>query len=606
MPFVTVAKPSLQLGLLKAIASARGYAAKTFHLALDFARQIGTPAYESLANHRGPLVGDWLFSEAAFGRDAPDPAERFLSEYGAQLRCMLPELGADPVARLRSLRRREVPGYLDRMMRAVDWGAFQVIGFTSTFQQNAASFALAARIKARHPRACILFGGANFDGEMGAELVRSVPSIDYAIGGEADEAFPEFLAVMAEGRDPAGIPGVICRRDGEVSLRPNQPFEKLDELPAPDYDEFFERADSLGLLTKGARGEVYLPFESARGCWWGQKRHCTFCGLNGGNMAFRAKSPERVLDELSGLARRYRTFRFEAVDNILSMSYLDTLLPRIVSEGFSYQLFYETKANLRREQIRLLKEAGVRSIQPGIESLSSHVLALMRKGVTAAHNVNVLRWAAYYDVCVVWNLIWGFPGETEADYTQQTTVVPHLVHLQPPLSASRIWMERFSPIFFDRESFPVRRLAPEASYAYVYPAGMRHERLAYFFDYEFEGQLPDRVYEPLTRAVRAWQDAWNRLSRPSLTFRYSRDFLQVQDKRDCMQEATYTMTGTLASLYAACSDGPRSVGSLGKCQGVDWPERKIKDALDELSAQGLVFRDGDLYLSLAVPALPGT
>lgn len=606
MPFVTVAKPSIQLGLLKSIAAARDFPATTFHLALDFARRIGTSAYESLANHRGPLVGDWLFSVAAFGAEAPDPSDRFLSEYGTRLRRMLPELGPDPVARLRSIRHHDVPLYLDRMVRLVDWGAFKVVGFTSTFQQNTASFALAARIKALHPQVCMLFGGANFDGEMGVELVRSVECIDYAIGGEADEAFPEFLTALQEGHDPAAVPGVISRGGGAASTRPRQPFEKLDELPAPDYDEFFERAESLGVLEKGSRGEVSLPFESARGCWWGQKRHCTFCGLNGGSMAFRAKSPERVLDELADLSRRYRTFRFEAVDNILSMSYLDTLLPRIAGGGFHYRLFYETKANLRREQIRLLGEAGVRSIQPGIESLSSHVLSLMRKGVTAAHNVNILRWAAYYDICVVWNLIWGFPGETEADYARQAAVVPRLVHLQPPLSAARIWMERFSPIFFDRESFPVRRLAPEASYAHVYPARMEHERLAYFFDYEFVDQLPGRAYEPLACGVRAWQAAWERQVRPSMTFRHSPGFLQIQDRRDCSRVANYTLTGTLASLYAACSDGPRTAGALSKHPDVDWPQSKIGTALDELCAQGLTFRDGGLFLSLAVPAAPGT
>jgi ribosomal peptide maturation radical SAM protein 1 len=606
MPFVTARKPSIQLGLLKSIAAAQGFNVTTFHLALNFARQIGSTVYEALANHRGPLVGDWLFSAAAFGAETPDPSERFLSEYGTQLRCLLTELGTDPLGYLHSLRGHDVPTYLDRMVELVNWGAFQVVGFTSTFQQNAASFALAARIKARYPQVCTLFGGANFDGEMGVELVRSVRCIDYAIGGEADVAFPEFLTALVEGHDPAEVPGVISRNGDSVSSRPRPPFEKLDELPAPDYDEFFERADSLGLLDKGSRGDVYLPFESARGCWWGQKHHCTFCGLNGGNMAFRAKSPERVLDELADLSRRYRTFKFEAVDNILSMSYLETLLPRIASEGFHYRLFYETKANLRREQIRLLSEAGVRSLQPGIESLSSHVLTLMRKGVTAAHNVNVLRWAAYYDICVVWNLIWGFPGETVADYEQQAAVLPHLLHLQPPLSAARIWMERFSPIFFDRESYPVKRLAPEASYAYVYPERMEHERLAYFFDYEFADRLPDRVYEPLAGGVRAWQAAWERPSRPSLTFRYSRDFLQIEDRRDCKQLDTYSLTGTLASLYAACSDGPRGISALSKSPGVDWPKSKIESALDELCGRGLSYRDGDMFLSLAVPAAPGT
>jgi radical SAM superfamily enzyme YgiQ (UPF0313 family) len=79
------------------------------------------------------------------------------------------------------------------------------------------------------------------------------------------------------------------------------------------------------VLPRGARHQVWIPFESARGCWWGAKHHCTFCGLNGSAMRFRAKSPQRVLSELADLARRHHSFRFEAVDNILEPRYLKDL-----------------------------------------------------------------------------------------------------------------------------------------------------------------------------------------------------------------------------------------------------------------------------------------
>src|SRR5262249_61544426 len=99
---------------------------------------------------------------------------------------------------------------------------------------------------------------------------------------------------------------------------PPPPRAALDALPAPDYAEYFDRAASLELPTDS----VWIPFESARGCWWGARHHCTFCGLNGTTMRFRAKSPQRVLDELTTQARRYRNFRFEAADNILDPRHL--------------------------------------------------------------------------------------------------------------------------------------------------------------------------------------------------------------------------------------------------------------------------------------------
>jgi ribosomal peptide maturation radical SAM protein 1 len=604
MPFVSICRPSIQLGLLDAIASARGFPVTTLDLALDFAHQIGAKEYEQLAEHRGHLFGDWIFAAAAFGDEVPARSLRLLDDFGERIDCLLAGL-ANPRQRLRCLRDEAVPAYLDHLMEAVPWGEFRVVGFTSTFQQNAASIALAERIKRQFPEVVVLFGGANFDGPMGLEFVRVVRAIDYAIQGEADVAFPAFLEALSEGRDPRAIAGVIYRRNGSVPTP--QPAERpnINDLPVPRYESFFVRAESLGLLGRGARREVDIPFESARGCWWGAKQHCTFCGLNASSMTFRAKSPERVRAELALLAHRYRSFRFEAVDNIMDLDYLQELLPALIAGETSYNIFYELKANLSREQLRLLSQAGVRRIQPGIESLSTRVLKLMRKGTRAVHNVNLLRWALYYDIDVAWNLIWGFPGETREDYDSQLALLAWLRHLQPPLGGARIWMERFSPIFQDRASFKVAYVRPEASYAYVYPDRVDLEQAAYFFDYSFADALPDATYDETRRGVETWKKAWEEEPRPSLVFWSAPGCLKIEDGRVPEACGTYSFEGPLAEVYRACSDRPRAVGSLGRELDLGWSPTALEFALDSFCERGLMMRDGDQYLSLAIPALRG-
>ena len=77
---------------------------------------------------------------------------------------------------------------------------------------------------------------------------------------------------MHEGDDPAQVPGVVCRRNGTVTepvIRP--PFERLDELPTPDYDEYFDRAEALDLLPPGPRREVRIPFRKCAGLLVGRK-----------------------------------------------------------------------------------------------------------------------------------------------------------------------------------------------------------------------------------------------------------------------------------------------------------------------------------------------
>ncbi|GAA2629940.1 RiPP maturation radical SAM C-methyltransferase [Paractinoplanes durhamensis] len=544
MPFAD--GPSLQLGLLKPAVAAAGFPVRTLHAGLDLAARIGMPAYRQLAAHRGRMFGDWLFSVQAFGSAAPDPDGLMVSRFAADA----PDLD------LMKIRDAVVPEYLDALAADPVFDDATVVGFTSTFQQNVASFALARRLKARFPSLVTVFGGANFDPPMGAEYLRAMDCVDHVVSGPGEVALPELLGGTASG---SAFP--------------------------PDYDEYFERAERLGLLD---REKVRLPFESSRGCWWGAKHHCTFCGLNGTTMAYRSKPPEQVLAELAGLARRYRTFRFDAVDNILDPAYLKTVMPALTESG--YDLFYEVKANLGRAQLRLLAQAGVRRLQPGLESLSTRVLGLMRKGVRASQNVNLLRWARYYDIDVAWNLLWGFPGETAEDYRAQTELLPHLVHLQPPGSADRIWLERFSPLFTSTVS-----PSPEPSYRYVYPPSVDLSKAAYFFDWPDD--LPP--YEELRLGVVAWQDRWR--TRPSLTYRWIPGLLQIRDRRG--HDGTYTFPDPVAGIHEACAERPRTAVAVARELAL--PEETVRATFAALADRGLMFLDGDRALALALPAVAG-
>ncbi|WP_105973179.1 RiPP maturation radical SAM C-methyltransferase [Streptomyces geranii] len=603
MPFMDDRRPSLPLGLLRAIASARGFPARTFHANLDFAAGLGTDLYRFLADRCPRQLGDWLFSVEAFGPAAPDPEARFLDEYVDDIAKAWngePEQLRDQLLRVR---RDHIPAYLDALVDGYPWGDFRVVGFTSTFQQNTASVALARRLKERHPDLFVLFGGANLDGTMGTELLRAADCVDAAVIGEADESFPLLLDTLAEGGDLSRVPGLARRTaDGVVTGPAARPVERLDDLPVPDYDEYFRHAEELGLLRRTARRTVYLPLETARGCWWGMKHHCTFCGLNGENMRFRAKSADRVLVEFAQLARRYRSFRFEAVDNILDTRYLRTLLPALVESDTRYDIFYEIKSNVSRAQIKLLTEAGVTQIQPGLESLSSSVLRLMRKGVTAAQNVNLLRWALHYGLEVSWNILWGFPGETPQDSADQAALLPYLWHLQPPASADRITLERFSPLHTGRAEF-LNDLRPEPSYAYVYPADVDLDRIAYFFEGEVKGALPDTDHVPLRRAVAGWREAWrDGTAPPVLHYWQAPHYVQIYDGRRKGSEGTYLLEGLAADIHIACCERPVTVAGVRERLDAPVPVAEVERVLSEFADAGIVFRDGPLNVALAVPA----
>ena len=151
-------------------------------------------------------------------------------------------------------------------------------------------------------------------------------------------------------------------------------------------------------------------------------------------------------------------------DNIMPHNYFKTLIPRLGNELPELQIFYEEKANLSLQDVLALKKAGVASVQPGIEALSSRLLKRMKKGVQARQNLMLLRYARAAGLQLYWNLLWGFPGDELAAYEETLAILPLLHHLQPPIGFGHISIDRFSPYFFQPEEFGIITFRPLAVY----------------------------------------------------------------------------------------------------------------------------------------------
>lgn len=604
MPFASVGTPSIQVGLLTAIAERAGFQVDPYHLNLDLASTLGPELYEGLCNHRGRMTGEWLFSTAAFGRSSKSDVRSYFHAFPDEARWARETLMMDE-ASVTELRHTILPAFIDECLGAVDWGRYAVVGFTSTFQQNVASLALARRIKERWSNIVIVFGGANMEDEMGAEYVRTFPFIDYAVVGEGDVAFPGLLRSLADGTPPSAA-GLVRRMAADIIAGGQAPaIPDLDALPIPNYDEFFQRARQVRLAPLPR-----LPFESSRGCWWGHKSQCTFCGLNGLGMSYRYKSAPRLLEELNELGRRYGIRIFDATDNILNPRYVRDVFEPIAEAKTDFEFFYEVKSSLTPADLRTMYRGGVRRIQPGIESMSSRVLELMKKGATMLQNVRLLKWARYYGMRVDWNVLWGFPGEHADDYRGQLTVLRQLSHLEPPVRVSRIWLERFSPYFADRASFPLREIRPEASYAFVYPPDVALEKIAYFFDYSMDETVTEEALSSTQEWVSEWRGRWSDAgSMDSLTYVRTPDAVMIEDRRGHERPLTCTLPGRLGIAYEYCNEtarGSRDVlAVLSQTPGRAKPSlRETRRALDELCDLGLMLTENDQYLSLALPSNP--
>ena len=105
-----------------------------------------------------------------------------------------------PASFFEEMASRTAPQFLTWALTAIDWGQYKIVGFTSTFDQNVASLTMAKLIKDLYPDVIIVFGGANYDGEMGLEYFRAFPFIDHVVVGEGEEVFPELVRYLLAGK----------------------------------------------------------------------------------------------------------------------------------------------------------------------------------------------------------------------------------------------------------------------------------------------------------------------------------------------------------------------------------------------------------------------
>ncbi|GII66803.1 RiPP maturation radical SAM protein 1 [Sphaerisporangium krabiense] len=601
MPWAPIDVPSLALGILRntvarSIPDAEVVDVHAHLDYLDWCAGLTVDDYRFYSDHTYfEGYGDWIFSAALY--DDPDwRVAEFRDRYAAS---MTPgELSL--TLRLHGSAPRFVADLADRLAAI----APDIVGFTSTFQQTTATLATARRLKLLKPDTIVILGGANCDGVQGAALHRNFPFIDYVVRGEGEAAFPQLLTFLATTAPPSPppvasrpasvgeIPG-LCRRasDGTSTANPMRARPlRPSEIVAPDYGTYFDRLDTS---TARDRVEPKLVVEGSRGCWWGEKHHCTFCGLNGTALEFRSKSPDRFYGEIMDLVERHRIRDMFVVDNILDMGYLNSVLPRIAESGQDLRLRYEVKSNLRRDQLETLVRAGLTHVQPGVESLSGRVLGLMGKGVTGCQNVRLLRDAASVGLSLSWNYLYGFPGETDDDYESVLRQLPALHHLAPAEQVARIAIERFSP-YFDRPELGFPNPRPRDHYRLTYDLPDRElADLAYLFDAPPQG-IDEPLAARLSDAVTTWRDAY---PTSTLTYEDADNTITLTNTRPHYPWTTLRLKDPREITAFRLLDQPRSACSLERALPADRPW--LTNLLGHWHTLGLLYTDTGQYLHVA-------
>ncbi|HEU0052912.1 MAG TPA: RiPP maturation radical SAM C-methyltransferase, partial [Longimicrobium sp.] len=422
------------------------------------------------------------------------------------------------------------------------------------------------------------------------ELVRRLVAGDEAGCHAIDGVFSRRNRVQAAGcgaPEPAapGEPPVV-RAFGEEN--------DINELTEYDYEPFLDRYEAYF----PDRPRPALLFETSRGCWWGERAHCTFCGLNGSTISYRSMRPEaafRVLNDLFQHASR--AGELQSVDNILPKSYLTDVLPFVDTPPGVF-MFYEVKADLTEDDFRVLAKARVLRIQPGIEALNTSTLKLMRKGTSVFQNLQFLINSVRYGITPAWNLLIGFPGEGIEVYEKYLGELPLLTHLYPPAGVFPVRFDRFSPYYEEAAEYGLD-LQPLDWYELTYP--FPREALAnlayYFSDQNYAAPYAmnaARMVGRLREKVDRWHALWADGPAPELRLEERGGEAWVFDSRSGAPDA-YPVGDAGRRVLEALTIG-KKIPNLAR----ELPDVDVEEELDRLSERGLIFHEGERYMSLVL------
>lgn len=592
MPFADVLTPSLALGIFKAEFQDQGIPCDSANLNILFAEMVGWDNYEVIGQMTALAAGEQMFAQELFGFYIPSDRQ-----YNYEV---VAKIAMDVLPRLEHMRTYVKP-FLKTCFEQIPWDAYEIIGFTSLFEQNIPSLTLAYHIKTRFPNKTIVFGGANCEDIMGITMHKYFPFVDYVFTGEADETFPEFVKRLSKGQTIQDLPGIVYRQNGK-SIHTGDAIKvtDLDSLPFPNYDEFYLHLLSSSLprwLNK------YVVLETSRGCWWGEKTKCTFCGLNGRNIEFRSKSAERIIDEILYLKNCYQPYNvkdFRIIDNVLSPEFYENVIPMIKDLDLGSGFYIEVRPSLQKEELKTLADAGFTMIQPGIENLCTRILKLMRKGTTSLQNIQLLKWCIQYGVRADWNILFGFPGETPADYARCLELGEVVSHLNAPTTCGPIRMDRFSPNFDQADKLGFKNIKPHHIYRYLYPFSEDILKdLVYYFDYEYQEKRDSQEwYRSMIQQVNNWKQSQDRMYAQSF-----HDQLVIDDTRPVASSNQIILEGVRKNIYEYC-DRKRSLNQISNWLNSTFknsiPDKDIMTILDEFIECKLMVREGSFFLSLAV------
>jgi ribosomal peptide maturation radical SAM protein 1 len=579
MPWTIFNRPSIQIGALKAYTETHSeFQIDGFHPYLQLAQAIGIETYHTIA--ADGWAGEAIFSSLLFPEQTNEAEKLFRKAIGKQT---IPDFNT-LVEQTRSI----CSSWLD----SIDWQDYMAIGFTLCFNQLLPSLYMATELKKDFAPIPVIFGGSSCGGELGRSLLKCFPKIDYIVDGEGEIPFLQLLHYLEDPTEP--FPQRVLNRVPEKNTTPSPEVEDLSTLPVPDYTPYFE---DMKNLFPDMPFIPEIPLEFSRGCWWNK---CTFCNLNLQWHQYRWKKAENMLVELQKLATSHQSLDFCFTDNALPPREAGTFFTTLKNAPIDLHFFAEIRATTNTTTLQHYRQAGLNVIQVGIESFSSSLLAVMKKGVSAIENVAIMKYAAQAGIELEGNLIVEFPGSTREQVEQTLATLDYVLPFKP-LSTATFFLGHGSPVSDCPKHYGINSIIQHRKNKVLFPKQVLKDLHLLAGEYRGDRTFQRRLWKEVRIKVDQWHDFHNSRKKeniPPLTYRDGSTFIIIRQEQPKGPVLRHRLTGTSREIYLFL-DRIRTFEEVCNHFQTFKPD-VLKRFIDQLYLKKLLFKENEKILSLAL------
>jgi radical SAM superfamily enzyme YgiQ (UPF0313 family) len=265
--------------------------------------------------------------------------------------------------------------------------------------------------KSLRPSLPVVFGG--WHPTLLPDQTLAEPYVDVVVRGQGEITFCELVKAFETKASLKEITGISWKIGVMRTHNPDRPVEHLENLPLPAFDlvdfDTYEKVE----------GRRKLAYATSIGCPYA----CNYCtDTVFYKRRFNALSAERVVSELTELVTRYKIEEVALLDSNfpVDLRRAIAIARGIVESGVKFRWTFQASTDficrMTEDEIRLLGASGVTHMGFGTESTSEKVLKLMNKRHQRIDEMyETARRASIGGIKVTFNLIFGYPGETEAD-----------------------------------------------------------------------------------------------------------------------------------------------------------------------------------------------